>query len=178
MHLGSLILKGVWTPRGRGALYLGDAERLAQILLLENRVEIVSAYPDIDHDPIEARSSHRYLPLSISVLPGGSRPAVSPNSYEVSNLYAASHYSASSERSFQGLFAIGNVIPKFAPSHRLRSTFLRFLQGLAYRSISGYTRRLGSAAPLGERMPLRHPSLYALLSRQIPSGGRLRRGPS
>ncbi len=61
----------------------------AQILLLEHRIEVVLFYLDVDHDPIEARSPHRHLPLLTGVFPGGRRPAVAPDPYAISYVQMA-----------------------------------------------------------------------------------------
>src|SRR5215212_3958970 len=62
--------------------------RRAQILLLKHCVEGILLYLHIDHDAVEARSSHRYLPFLASILPGGGRPpAVSADPYKVSDFY-------------------------------------------------------------------------------------------
>ena len=40
--------------RPRRVQDLGDAEKLAQILLVENRVEVILLYADVDYDPVDA----------------------------------------------------------------------------------------------------------------------------
>jgi hypothetical protein len=42
-----------------------------QIALVENRVEIVAAYPNIDNDSGVTRRDHRYLALFAGILLGG-----------------------------------------------------------------------------------------------------------
>src|ERR687897_3949359 len=75
----------------------------AQVLLLKHRVKIVLFYLYVDHNPIEARSPHRYLPLFTGVFPGGRRPTVAPDPHTISDFRLASHCPPSSRLAFGGL---------------------------------------------------------------------------
>src|ERR687890_1662888 len=73
----------------------------AQILLLKHRVKVILFYLNVDHDPIEARSPHRYLPLFTSVFPGSRRSTIAPDPHTISDFRLASHCPASSKPAFR-----------------------------------------------------------------------------